>query len=60
VEAAIVRAMAKAPADRFLSIRQFLDALAPSPATSATIRPALRRRAAAVLLGAVLLAGVGW
>ena len=65
VEAAIVRAMAKAPADRFPSIRQFLDALAPSPATSTTTvaaaaRPALWRRAAAVLLGAVLLAGAGW
>ncbi len=65
VEAAIMRAMAKAPADRFPSIRHFLDALAPSPATSTTtvaaaVRPALWRRAAAVLLGALLLAGAGW
>ena len=43
VEAAIVRAMAKAPADRFPSIRQFLDALAPPPATSTTTAPAAVR-----------------
>ena len=40
VEAAIVRAMAKAPADRFPSIQKFLDALAPSPTTSARTMPA--------------------
>jgi eukaryotic-like serine/threonine-protein kinase len=67
MEAAIVRAMAKSPADRFPSIRQFLDALAPSPVSSATTlpraatgRPALWRRVAAVLVGALLLAGAGW
>jgi TolB-like protein/thioredoxin-like negative regulator of GroEL len=67
VEAAIVRAMAKAPADRFSSIRQFLDALAPSPVSSATtvpaaatVRPTQLRRMAAVLVGALLLAGAGW
>ncbi|HJX87709.1 MAG TPA: serine/threonine-protein kinase, partial [Gemmatimonadales bacterium] len=67
VEAAIVRAMAKAPADRFPSIQKFLDALAPSPTTSARTMPAAVaarmtpwRRAAAVLVGALLLAGAGW
>jgi serine/threonine-protein kinase len=67
VEAAVVRAMAKAPADRFLSIQKFLDALAPSPTTPARTIPTvaaprltLWRRAAAVLVGALLLAGAAW
>jgi eukaryotic-like serine/threonine-protein kinase len=70
VEAAILRAMAKTPADRFPSIRQFLDALEPShivPAAAparAPVAPAGTRRvwgrAAAVAAAAVLLGGAGW
>jgi serine/threonine-protein kinase len=70
VEAAILRAMAKTPADRFPSIRQFLHALelsqamsgaatAPSPRATAG-RPRAWRRGAVVLAGALLLAGAGW
>jgi hypothetical protein len=71
VEAAVLRAMAKAPVDRFPSIQQFLDALAappallaeatvPSAATSAGRRSARRRLVPAAVVGAVLLAVAAW
>ena len=65
VEAAIMRAMAKVPADRFPSIQRFLDALgspqSPSPATTVATRAAGRfhsrrwRQPVMVALGAGLL-----
>jgi serine/threonine-protein kinase len=61
VEAAIVRAMAKVPADRFPSMQHFLDSLRATDAvtvtTAAAARPSIRWR---VLFGAgvAVLAGV--
>ncbi|HEY6947214.1 MAG TPA: serine/threonine-protein kinase, partial [Gemmatimonadales bacterium] len=63
-ERAIVRAMAKLPADRFPSVRQFVDALeAPGPAVTRPLAPARRRMsrrlATALGLAALVLAVVG-
>ena len=56
VEAAVMRAMAKVPADRFPSVQQFLDALRVSvPTTAAT--PLTVRRHVLMGLGTVMLAG---
>jgi len=69
VEAAIVKAMAKVPADRFASVEQFLDALAspepvstrPVAATAPPNRPVARvSRRLTAAAGAVLLAAAGW
>jgi serine/threonine-protein kinase len=70
VEAAILRAMAKTPADRFPSLQAFLDALDPSqgwPSATTTPSPAhtgrrpVWRRAAVAVAGAVLAAiAAGW
>ncbi|HEU5041620.1 MAG TPA: protein kinase, partial [Gemmatimonadales bacterium] len=69
VEAAILRAMAKVPADRFPSMQRFLEALgAPDSASSAATAPApaqsrppsrVRGRVLAVLAG-VLVAIAAW
>src|SRR5689334_12274464 len=66
VEAAILRAMAKTPADRFPTIHQFVEALeragtatVPSPAAPEA-RPPRWRRVAPALAGLVLLVGLGW
>jgi serine/threonine-protein kinase len=58
VEAAILRAMAKAPVDRFASIQQFLDALAAPPALPAG--PTRHRLVPAAVVGALLLAVAAW
>ena len=69
VEAAIMKAMAKMPADRFVSMAQFLDALVASgPQTIPSAPPIARsgraasrvRRAIVAAAGAVLLSGLGW
>jgi serine/threonine-protein kinase len=67
VEGAVMRAMAKLPADRFASIRQFLDALdspavAPAlPAPAVPVRtPRGTRRAMTALGAAALLAAGAW
>jgi serine/threonine-protein kinase len=70
VEAAILRAMAKTPADRFPSIRRFLEALELSHALSGApnvpsgpatdTRRRSRRRAAAALVATLMLAAAGW
>ena len=70
VEGAIMRAMAKLPADRFASIQQFMDALE-SPAITATLPsaparrpgrsgPRISRRVTAALGVAVLAAVAAW
>ena len=70
VEGAIMRAMAKLPADRFASIQQFMDALE-SPAITATLPsaparqpsrsgPRVGRRVTAALGVAVLAAAAAW
>jgi eukaryotic-like serine/threonine-protein kinase len=68
VEGAIMKAMAKVPADRFGSMRQFLDALATPEITS--VRPALPawsqnrprvgRRAMSALAVGLLAAAAAW
>ena len=69
VEAAILRAMAKTPADRFPSMRQFLEALEWSQALSGaasvpTNRVSVKRprggRRAAAAVATLLLAGAAW
>ena len=70
VETAIMRAMAKVPADRFASIQRFLEALAspeiPSLATTVPTRPGHRsparpsRRLMIGLAGGVLVAAAAW
>ena len=70
VEAAILRAMAKTPADRFPSIRQFLEALEQPRAMSGPITtPSLAasggrvwvwRPGLVVLAATLLLGGAGW
>ena len=70
VEAAIMRAMAKVPADRLASIQRFLEALTspdiPSLATTAPsgLRPRSQARASRRLMiglaGGVLVAAVAW
>ena len=68
VESAIVRAMSKAPADRFSSIQQFVDALvSPHPATSAAtvpsaamVRPRSRRSVPVAVAVGLLVLGVAW
>jgi serine/threonine-protein kinase len=70
VETAIMRAMAKVPADRFASIQRFLEALTspeiPSLATSFPSRPRHRspalpsRRLMIGLAGGVLVAAAAW
>ncbi|HET9039112.1 MAG TPA: protein kinase [Gemmatimonadales bacterium] len=70
MEAAIVRAMAKVPADRFASMQRFVDALespdvtSDRPAVSAPVpghpEPRARRRALAALGAGVLVATAAW
>jgi eukaryotic-like serine/threonine-protein kinase len=68
VEAAVVKAMAKVPADRFASIGQFLDALAsPEPVATRPIAAAPPGRSASrvslrltAAVGAAVMAAVGW
>ncbi len=62
VDAAVMRALAKAPADRFATVADFSRALAPGPSPSAVPpRNAGRRRTYAVAAIAVLGAAViGW
>ena len=70
VETAIMRAMAKVPADRFASIQRFLEALAspeiPSSATTVASRPERQsqarpsRRLLIGLAAAVLVTAAGW
>jgi serine/threonine-protein kinase len=68
MEAAIARAMAKLPADRFASIQRFLDALeAPAtappagpPQPGSRSGPRIRRRVLGALAAGVLVLSAGW
>ena len=70
VEAAVVRAMAKVPADRFPSMQHFLDALrapeavtvpsAASPPSPTGYVPTSRRRVLVALAAGVLVAAAMW
>jgi serine/threonine-protein kinase len=57
VEGAIVKAMAKVPADRFASIQRFLDAM-DSPAVAPA--PRVSRRVTIALTGLVLVGAAAW
>jgi eukaryotic-like serine/threonine-protein kinase len=63
VDAAVMRALAKAPADRFATIADFSRALAPPPepaATPSALSGRARRMYAIAAIGALVVAGVGW
>ncbi|HET7039367.1 MAG TPA: SUMF1/EgtB/PvdO family nonheme iron enzyme, partial [Gemmatimonadales bacterium] len=60
IEAALVKAMAKAPADRYATAHQFVQALA-APAAPASERRRFPRRSLAVAVpAAVVLVAAGW
>ena len=58
VEEAVGRALAKVPADRFKSAREFADALVLGPPK--TRKAGVRRRAALLVPGVILLAALSW
>lgn len=61
VEAAVMQAMAKVPADRFDSVQRFLDALdSPSIAQSSRSRPRPSRGQLTGLVAGVLVAAAAW
>jgi len=63
VDAAVMRALAKAPSDRFASAREYADALVgPAPVASGAMveAPAARWKGPALAVGLLLLAAVGF
>ncbi|HET8625456.1 MAG TPA: protein kinase [Gemmatimonadales bacterium] len=68
MEGAIMRAMAKVPADRFSSVERFVAALespettvvGPAPTVPPRSRPSSRRRVVAALAGAAFAVAAGW